>query len=451
MEDPTRELTMYSYINNHLCFEYFVGYEVITLMGYKNIAQTLKAVSRANQLKFSDYPGVKDPPLDPRTVLITRDGACEILHKTRKPLTPDLHHFFEQFGITTTNTRSLSKEQKNLSFVTNIFKTEITIPQYPIDNGRYKLDLYFPDYKIIVECDENGHGDRCPASEREREEYVNTELGISMDNWVRFDPDEKDFNISTTIGQIYMKINLMKDFSNTMKRCCTCRKERPTTQFQKNKGNPDGLEKRCRECKHTVAAEMQKVIDQEDTVTPDEKHCPQCETTKPSTEFWKQKARRKDGLASICKECSKLDKKEKHAAAKVEPAEFKKCVKCEKTKKSMVDFGALKARFDGRSNVCKECNRAYGKQKAAEKQGKPKACKQCKEEKPLTDYPRVTCGHGKVCNACQGVKANEKLCKTCNTVKGVFAFYALSTSADGLNSKCKDCCKAYEKAWKNKN
>ena len=71
-----KELVSYSYISNGLYFEYFVGYEIASLLGYKNTRDVIiKNVSKCNRLEFRDYPGIKEPELDPRTVLITRDGA----------------------------------------------------------------------------------------------------------------------------------------------------------------------------------------------------------------------------------------------------------------------------------------------------------------------------------------------------------------------------------------
>ena len=74
----------------------------------------------------------------------------------------------------------------------------------------YYLDLYFPDYKLVIECDENGHSDRKPYNERERMDYVNEKFNIDDDNWIRYNPDEYDFDISKVIGKIYIKINSYK-------------------------------------------------------------------------------------------------------------------------------------------------------------------------------------------------------------------------------------------------
>ena len=206
-----KELANYSYISNGLYFEYFVGYEIAALLGYKNPKDVIsKSISKCNRLEFRDYPGVKEPELDPRTILITRDGAIEILIKTRKRISSDVLYFLKSFGIVTTNRKTLTKEQQTLSALTNAFKTEKFEDQYKI--GKYYLDLYFPEYKIVVECDENGHADRKPYKERERMDFVNEKLGLTDDNWVRFNPDAEDFDISKVIGQIYTRINLLKVF-----------------------------------------------------------------------------------------------------------------------------------------------------------------------------------------------------------------------------------------------
>ena len=204
-EKNDNELTTYSYINNGYCFEYFVGYEISSLLGYNNTRQVIiNNVSKCNQLVFRDYPGVKEPALDPRTILITRDGAVEILLKTRKRITPDVLHILKTFGIETTNRKCLTKEQQCLLSITNTFKTEKFEDQYKVDC--YYIDLYFPDYKILVEVDENGHKDRKPGDERKRMDIVNEILGIDDNDWIRFNPDEHDFDITKVIGRVYRKI-----------------------------------------------------------------------------------------------------------------------------------------------------------------------------------------------------------------------------------------------------
>jgi very-short-patch-repair endonuclease/AraC-like DNA-binding protein len=208
-EENNGELTTYSYVSNYMCFEYFVGYEIASKIGYKNPAEVIKNnVSKCNQLIFRDFPGVKTPDLDPRTILITRDGAVEILLKTRKRISPDILYMLKKFGIETTNRKCLTKEQQCLLSITNTFKTEKFEDQYKVDC--YYIDLYFPEYKILVEVDENGHKDRKPGDERQRMDIVNEILEIDDNHWIRFNPDEHDFDITKVIGRIYRKIDEIK-------------------------------------------------------------------------------------------------------------------------------------------------------------------------------------------------------------------------------------------------
>ena len=204
------DLTTYEYISNGLYFEYFVGYEFAALLGYKNPAEIIKNnVSKCNQIFFDDYPGVKKPKLQHNTILITRDGAIEILIKTRKRISPDVAYILKKFNIDTTNRKCLTKEQQTLSAITNVFKTEKFEDQFKI--GSYYLDLFFTEYKIVIECDENGHADRKPWRERERMDYVNDKLEIDDTHWIRFNPDEHDFDISRVIGRIYRKMDDIKE------------------------------------------------------------------------------------------------------------------------------------------------------------------------------------------------------------------------------------------------
>jgi hypothetical protein len=202
-DEEDNELTTYTYINNGFCFEYFVGYELAALLSYKNPSEVIKNnVSKCNQLVFREYPGAKIPELDPRTILITRDGAIEILIKTRKRISPDVLHILKKFNIDTTNRKCLTKEQQTLSFIASTFKTEKFEDQYKI--GRYYLDLYFPDYKIVIECDENGHADRKPWKERERMDFVNKKLEITDDNWIRYNPDSEDFDATYVSSYLFL-------------------------------------------------------------------------------------------------------------------------------------------------------------------------------------------------------------------------------------------------------
>ena len=158
------ELTTYKYTSNGYLFEYFVGFEVAALIGYKNTKDVIsKNVSKCNQLVFREYPGIKNPKIDPRTILITRDGSNEIIIKTRKNISPDVLHILKKFNIDTTNRKCITKQHQENSIKTKKFEDNHKIDSYYLD---------FPEYKI-VDCDKNGYIDRKHYKERDCVSYIN--------------------------------------------------------------------------------------------------------------------------------------------------------------------------------------------------------------------------------------------------------------------------------------
>jgi very-short-patch-repair endonuclease len=69
----------------------------------------------------------------------------------------------------------------------------------------YRIDLYFPKYRIAVECDEEHHFTiNNNYNDRMREAYIIQELDCKF---IRYNPYDKDFNIFYVINQIYKRVN----------------------------------------------------------------------------------------------------------------------------------------------------------------------------------------------------------------------------------------------------
>ena len=67
----------------------------------------------------------------------------------------------------------------------------------------YKIDLYFHDYKLAIEVDEKRLKDKNINHEIKRQKTLEKELHCEF---IRINPDEKDFNIFRTINEIYRHI-----------------------------------------------------------------------------------------------------------------------------------------------------------------------------------------------------------------------------------------------------
>jgi very-short-patch-repair endonuclease len=88
-------------------------------------------------------------------------------------------------------------ENQTIGFIENAYSAAFNIKrQYIID--KYKVDLYFIDYKLVIECDENNHDDRDPAKEKMRENHISS-LGNTM---LRYNPNNINFDLSNVLREI---------------------------------------------------------------------------------------------------------------------------------------------------------------------------------------------------------------------------------------------------------
>ena len=66
----------------------------------------------------------------------------------------------------------MSLENQTIGFIENSFKDIIKTKRQKMFNN-YKVDLYFEDYKLVVERDVNEHLDRDPIKETRRLYFIN--------------------------------------------------------------------------------------------------------------------------------------------------------------------------------------------------------------------------------------------------------------------------------------
>ena len=92
----------------------------------------------------------------------------------------------------------MSIENQTIGFIENSFKTILKLErQYRFK--KYMVDLYFIDYNLVIECDENNHKDRNIEYEKKRENYI-----LSLNNSIiRYNPNDKLFDLSFVLREIY--------------------------------------------------------------------------------------------------------------------------------------------------------------------------------------------------------------------------------------------------------
>jgi very-short-patch-repair endonuclease len=88
-------------------------------------------------------------------------------------------------------------ENQTIGFIENSYSNILNVKrQYII--GKYKIDLFFIDYNLAIECDENGHDDRDPIHEKVREDYIKS-LGNKI---IRYNPNSQSFDMSNVLREI---------------------------------------------------------------------------------------------------------------------------------------------------------------------------------------------------------------------------------------------------------
>ena len=91
----------------------------------------------------------------------------------------------------------MTQEQSILSKIVTIFAVEEIILQHNVLG--YRIDAYFPKYKLAIEIDEQGHNDRDIDYEVERQKSIEKEIGCELN---RINPAKENFNIFVEICKI---------------------------------------------------------------------------------------------------------------------------------------------------------------------------------------------------------------------------------------------------------
>jgi very-short-patch-repair endonuclease len=96
-------------------------------------------------------------------------------------------------------------ENQTIGFIENSYSNILNVKrQYIL--GKYRTDLYFIDYKLVIECDENNHDDRDVIQEKLREDYI-----ISTGNKIiRYNPNINSFDLSNVLKEINAVLFLAK-------------------------------------------------------------------------------------------------------------------------------------------------------------------------------------------------------------------------------------------------
>ena len=126
---------------------------------------------------------------------LTLDACKAIICKSRSTRSIELA---SAFGIPMLQ-KNIPIETETLSFIMRVFKGKNMVCQYYVEP--YRIDLYFPDSKLAIECDEkDSHSSiKQIQSDAARQKYIEKVLDC---RFVRYMPHNFDFSMADLINNI---------------------------------------------------------------------------------------------------------------------------------------------------------------------------------------------------------------------------------------------------------
>lgn len=163
------------------------------ILNIKNPRSSFSSISTKDkkQIKTKTNGG------DQLITFITLNGLKLYLLKSRSKMAIELATYFD---IDINNIYNIPIENSTLTYIIKTFKGEKYTLQYVVQ--KYRIDLYFNDYKIAIECDENHHKNY-KNYDKMREDIIIKELGCVF---VRYNPYDNNFDIFEIINEIFTHI-----------------------------------------------------------------------------------------------------------------------------------------------------------------------------------------------------------------------------------------------------
>lgn len=178
---------------------YFCGKDVCNIFEYSNAKKALQVhVDPENKKMLKEFK--KNIPYnDGKAIYINKKGLEQIVAKNKICGPNTMQELVKIFELNLSITPS--KEHYHVEAIKLSFPDVEMFTQFKV--GQYRVDLYIQKYNLVIECDEFNHRDRDPQKEKDKEEFIKTEL---LCKFIRFNPDCKNFSIFTVISKIHKVI-----------------------------------------------------------------------------------------------------------------------------------------------------------------------------------------------------------------------------------------------------
>ena len=173
----------------------FCAQDIGKILNVKRIRTSIAHFTDAEKIKRL----TKTTGGEQQMLFLTYNGLLKILRRTRSSGVFDMA---KELNIDMHSKIYSCIEADTLKCIVEAFKNETMIEQYKVDT--YRIDLYFPHYNLAIECDEFHHNYSInKSSDAERQQYICDKINCTF---IRYAPDDKNFNIFAVINDIYVYI-----------------------------------------------------------------------------------------------------------------------------------------------------------------------------------------------------------------------------------------------------
>jgi very-short-patch-repair endonuclease len=174
----------------HECRTLFIAKDICNELGLRNTRNATKTLptSESINLLLRTKGGIR------KMTCLTLSGLKCILLSTRKTKALTLA---KALGIELLDVKVVSIETSTMYQIQDAFQNESVTSEYHVDG--FRIDLYFPKYRIAVECDEEFH-DRQIDKDVAREQHITEMLDCTF---IRYRPNENGFSIFHVIRDIH--------------------------------------------------------------------------------------------------------------------------------------------------------------------------------------------------------------------------------------------------------
>jgi len=180
----------------------FIGKDVAELLGYKNSNETISKHCRKpislDELVRGDYLSILIEAFNlgnngKKVKVIKQGDVLGLIAKSRKLPTSKKEEIIKHFEL---GDKIVLESRREIEFI-HKFKRVLMPFGWEMETQKrvknYMVDMYFPDFNIVVEFDENGHNSYNKDDEKKREKVIKKELGCTI---IRVDDRDDDlFNI----------------------------------------------------------------------------------------------------------------------------------------------------------------------------------------------------------------------------------------------------------------